>query len=95
MAKTEEEELNKAGTTMCRVYNETFNKIKQYKGRKTIAVFITEAVDEYVKSTQGQGVIDRIAAIEASQRKIELSNETALGLLVNALGKLNLLDEKK
>lgn len=87
-------EANPTGASQCRVYNDTLALILKHKGKNTIANFISEAVDLYVSSVHSKSVADRLLAIEESQKKIELSNETSLGLLVNALSKLNLMDDK-
>lgn len=94
MKDTEELELTKSSTQVVRVYNETMLQIKQNKGHKSVGTFIADAVAEYVNHSVGKGLVDRIPAIEDAIKKIELSNETALGLLVNALSKLNLMDDK-
>ncbi len=94
MKSKEEMELTKSATQVVRVYNETMLLIKENKGHRSVTAFIADAVTEYVNHSVGKGLVDRIPAIEDAIKKVELSNETALGLLVNALSKLNLMDDK-
>ena len=94
MKSDKEWELIRSGTQVVRVYNDTLILIKKHQGHKSATAFIADAVEDYINHSVGKGLADRIPAIEDSIKKVELSTETALGLLVNALTKLNLMDEK-